>query len=56
MAEACETGTGVVLKAGKTFEAVAANRLDCRSLASYAVDGGALLIRLDSQLYRIEAK
>ncbi len=51
-----ETGSGVVLKAGTTFEIVATNKLDGRSLASYAVDGNALLIRLDSQLFRIESK
>jgi len=51
-----ETGSGVVLKAGTTFEGVAVNKLDGRSLASYAVDGNALFIRLDSHLFRIESK
>ena len=51
-----ETGSGVVLKAGTTFEIAATNELDGRSLASYAVDGNALLIRLESQLFRIESK
>lgn len=51
-----ETGVGTVLKAGRTFETLATNKLEERSLASYAVDGKALLIRTESNLYRIEAK
>lgn len=51
-----EAGDGIVLKAGKTFEKLATNALGERTLASYAVDGDALLIRSDQHLYRIETK
>jgi outer membrane protein assembly factor BamB len=51
-----ETGVGTVLRAGRTFETLATNKLEERSLASYAVDGKALLIRTESNLYRIETK
>lgn len=51
-----ETGTGTVLKAGKTFEKLAVNKLEERSLASYAVVDRALLIRTAGNLYRIEAR
>ncbi|MES2696454.1 MAG: PQQ-binding-like beta-propeller repeat protein [Verrucomicrobiota bacterium] len=49
-----ETGTGTVVKASKTFEQLAVNKLDERSLASYAVLDRALLIRTAGSLYRIE--
>lgn len=48
-----ESGVGTVLKLGTTFEVVATNDLRERSLASYAVDGDALLIRTEKHLYRI---
>lgn len=51
-----EEGTGTVLKAGRTFETLATNKLGERSLASYAVDGSALIIRTEKNLYRIEKK
>jgi len=51
-----ETGTGIVLKASKEFEIVSKNKLEGKSLASYAVDGDALLIRLEKELFRIAAK
>jgi outer membrane protein assembly factor BamB len=51
-----EEGTGTVLKAGRTFETLATNKLGERSLASYAVDGSALIIRTEKNLYRIENK
>ena len=51
-----ESGDGIVLKAGKEFELLATNPLGERTLASYAVDGEALLIRGDQHLYRIEAR
>jgi outer membrane protein assembly factor BamB len=51
-----ESGDGIVLKAGKEFELLATNPLGERTLASYAVDGDALLIRGDQHLYRIEDK
>jgi outer membrane protein assembly factor BamB len=48
-----EDGTGVVLKAGKTFEKLSSNPLGERTLASYAVGDGALYIRGEQHLYRI---
>lgn len=51
-----ETGTGVVLKPGKTFERLAENALGEKTLASYAVTDGALFIRSEKHLYRIGAK
>lgn len=49
-----ETGICTVLKAGKTFEKLAVNKLEERSLASFAVIDRALLIRTAAHLYRIE--
>lgn len=51
-----EGGTTTVLKAGRTFETLATNKLDERSLASFAVDRNAILIRTEKNLYRIETK
>lgn len=51
-----EEGTAVVLKAGKTFEKLAENPLGERTLASYAVADGALFIRSEKHLYRIESR
>jgi outer membrane protein assembly factor BamB len=51
-----ESGDGIVLKAGKEFELLATNPLGERTLASYAVDGDALLIRSDQHLFRIETQ
>ncbi len=51
-----ETGTGVVLKPGKTFEKLAENPLGERTLASYAVTDGAFFIRSDKHLFRVGAK
>lgn len=51
-----ETGTGVVLKPGKTFEKIAENALGEKTLASYAVTDGALFIRTEKNLYRIGGK
>jgi outer membrane protein assembly factor BamB len=51
-----ETGTGVVLKPGKTFEKLAENALGEKTLASYAVTDGALFIRTEKHLYRIGGK
>ena len=48
-----EEGTTVVLKAGRTFERLAANELGERSLASPAIADGALLIRTETQLFKI---
>ncbi len=48
-----EEGIGVVVKAGKTFEKLAANDLAERSLASYAVSGDAFYIRTEKHLFKI---
>ena len=50
-----EEGVGVVIKPGTTFQKLAENRLGERTLASYAVDDGALFIRSQENLYRIKA-
>lgn len=51
-----EHGKAIVVRAGKTFEKVAENEFvkDERTFASYAVDGGALFIRSEKHLFRIE--
>jgi outer membrane protein assembly factor BamB len=49
-----EDGTGVVLKAGKTFAVLARNPLGERSLASYAVTDGALFIRTAGHLFCVK--
>ena len=51
-----EQGLGVVLKPGKTFTKLAANLIGERTLASYAATDGALFIRGDKHLYRIQSK
>lgn len=51
-----EKGVGVVVKASKSFELVSKNDLEERTLASYAVADGALFIRSDKHLYRIDQK
>ncbi|MBL9168386.1 MAG: PQQ-binding-like beta-propeller repeat protein [Verrucomicrobiales bacterium] len=48
-----EEGVGYVVKAGKTYELLAKNELGERTLASYAVDDGALFIRSAENLYRV---
>ncbi len=48
-----EEGVGYVLKAGKTFELLAKNELGERTLASSAVDDGAIFIRGAEHLFRI---
>ena len=50
-----EEGVGVVIKPGKTFQKLAENPLGERTLASYAVDDGALFIRTQENLFRIKA-
>jgi hypothetical protein len=44
-----------VISPGKQFNPVATNRLDGRCLASMAVSDGAMFVRSDAHLYRIEA-
>jgi outer membrane protein assembly factor BamB len=51
-----EEGVGTVIKAGKKFEVIARNRIGERVLASYAVADGALFIRTEKHLYRIESR
>lgn len=51
-----EDGTGVVLAVGTTFDILSTNKLGERSLASYAVDGNALLVRTESSLFKIAEK
>jgi outer membrane protein assembly factor BamB len=49
-----EDGTATVVKPGSSFEGVAKNKMGERVLASYGVDGDALLLRTEKALYRIE--
>jgi outer membrane protein assembly factor BamB len=51
-----ETGTGTVLAAQKTFTKLATNKLEERTLASYAVAENAFFIRTEKHLYRIQQK
>jgi outer membrane protein assembly factor BamB len=48
-----EDGKATVIKPGREFTKLASNDLEERTLASYAVTDGALLIRTESSLYRI---
>ncbi|MBL9190637.1 MAG: PQQ-binding-like beta-propeller repeat protein [Opitutaceae bacterium] len=48
-----EDGIGTVLMAGRTFETIAVNKIEERTLASYAVADGALFLRSAAHLYRI---
>lgn len=51
-----EQGEGIVLARGKSFEELARNPLETRTLASYAVADGALFIRTEEGLYRIQER
>ena len=51
-----EDGEGIVLKPGRKYEELARNPLGERTLSSYAVGDGALFIRTERHLARIEAK
>ncbi|MBA4065177.1 MAG: serine/threonine protein kinase [Isosphaera sp.] len=51
-----EAGTATVFKPGAAYDPVATNKLGERALASYGVDGDALLVRTEKALYRIEKK
>lgn len=51
-----ENGTAHVLAAGREFKKLAENKLPERTLASYAVTEGAIFLRGDKLLYRIEEK
>jgi outer membrane protein assembly factor BamB len=50
-----EEGTAVVIRAGKEFVRLATNSLGERTLASYAVTDGALFVRTDQHLYRVQS-
>ena len=51
-----EAGKGIVIKAGTTFEKVAENEFvkGERTFASYGVDDGALFIRSEHHLFRVQ--
>jgi outer membrane protein assembly factor BamB len=51
-----EEGVGVVFSPGREYRELARNSLEERTLASYAVGDGALFIRSERHLARIEAK
>lgn len=51
-----EEGEGVVIKAAPKFEEIARNKLAERTLASYGAGDGALFIRTERHLLRIQAK
>ena len=51
-----EEGMTTVIAPGKEFRRLAANSLDGAMLASMAVSGGAIFIRTDSHLYRIQTR
>jgi outer membrane protein assembly factor BamB len=51
-----EEGVATVIAPGRTFQQLAVNRLDGATLASIAISDGALFIRSDTHLYRIEAR
>jgi outer membrane protein assembly factor BamB len=51
-----EEGVGTVVKQGKKFERLAKNDLGERSLASYAAAEGALFVRTQHALYRIQSQ
>ena len=48
-----EEGVATVIAPGRTFQALAVNRLDGATLASIAVSSGSFFIRSDRALYRI---
>jgi outer membrane protein assembly factor BamB len=51
-----EPGVTTVLRAGKTFELLAQNEMGERTFASYAAADGALYLRTEGHLYRIQAQ
>jgi outer membrane protein assembly factor BamB len=50
-----EEGVATVVEAGPSFKRLATNRLDGRTLASIAIADGAIYLRTDRHLYRIES-
>jgi outer membrane protein assembly factor BamB len=51
-----EAGTAMVVKPGTSYDPIAKNKMGEKALASYGVDGDALLLRTEKALYRIEKK
>lgn len=51
-----EDGITTVLRAGTKFETLAESKLGERTFASYAVADGAIYLRTETQLYRIQPK
>ncbi|MBI3411920.1 MAG: PQQ-like beta-propeller repeat protein [Planctomycetes bacterium] len=51
-----EDGATTVIRAGTKFEKVGESRLEERTFASYAVADGAIYLRTEKHLYRIQAK
>jgi outer membrane protein assembly factor BamB len=51
-----EDGVTTVIRAGTTFARLAQSKLDERTLASYAVADGAIYLRTEKNLYRIQQK
>jgi outer membrane protein assembly factor BamB len=51
-----EEGVGSVLQTGKVFKVLATNDVKERTLASYALDDGAIFIRTANHLFRIRAE
>jgi outer membrane protein assembly factor BamB len=51
-----ETGKTTVIAPGKTYEVLAENELPGRTLASLATADGAIFLRTDEALYRIQKK
>jgi outer membrane protein assembly factor BamB len=51
-----EDGKTTVLRAGKKFEVLATSNLGERTFASYAIADGAIYLRTETMLYRIQGK
>jgi outer membrane protein assembly factor BamB len=51
-----EDGKTTVVRAAKKFEVLATSELGERTFASYAVADGAIYLRTESKLYRIQSK
>jgi outer membrane protein assembly factor BamB len=51
-----EDGVATVFKPGTSYDEVATNKMGERTLASFGVDGDALLLRTEKALYRIEKR
>jgi len=51
-----EDGLATVVKPGESYDELARNKMGEKALASYGVDGNALLLRTEKAVYRIETK